>query len=53
VAAQVEASRGKLRDAIYRAHLAGESVRDIAPYCGLSPSRVHDLIREARQLEEQ
>jgi hypothetical protein len=39
----------QLRDAILAAHDSGESVRDIAPYAGMSPSRVHELLVEARE----
>ena len=48
-ARQLERARVSLRDAIVRAHRSGESVRDIAPYAGLSPSRVHDLLQEGLQ----
>lgn len=37
------------REAILAAHEAGESVRAIAPYAGLSPSRVHELLDETRE----
>jgi hypothetical protein len=47
-AAQLEKARVELRDAIRQAHESGESVRDIAPYAGLSPSRVFELLREAQ-----
>jgi len=47
-AAQLERARVELREAIRRAHESGESVRDIAPYAGLSPSRVFDLLKEAQ-----
>jgi len=47
-AAQLEKARVQLREAIRRAHESGESVRDIAPYAGLSPSRVFDLLKEAQ-----
>jgi hypothetical protein len=47
-AAQLERARVELRDAIRQAHESGESVRDIAPYAGLSPSRVFELLREAQ-----
>jgi len=48
---RLERSRGLLRDAILAAHKSGESVRDMAPYAGLSPSRTHDLLKEAQELE--
>jgi len=47
-AAQLERARVELREAIRRPHESGESVRDIAPYAGLSPSRVFDLLKEAQ-----
>jgi DNA-directed RNA polymerase specialized sigma24 family protein len=47
-AKQVAAARERLRDAILEAHLSGESIRDIAPHAGLSPSRVQELLKEAR-----
>ena len=47
-AQQLERARVELRDAILRAHESGESVRDIAPYAGLSPSRVFELLKEAQ-----
>ena len=50
---RVEAARAVLRDAILQASRSGESVRDIAPYAGLSPSRVYELLREAQALEDQ
>jgi len=46
-AQQLEKARQALRDAILQAHASGESVRDIAPYAGLSPSRVYELLKEA------
>lgn len=51
-AQQMAASRERLRDAILQAHRSGESIRDIAPYAGLSPSRVQELLKEARDLED-
>lgn len=39
----------ELRDAIVTASESGESVRDIAAYAGLSPSRVHEMLRKTRQ----
>lgn len=52
-ATQLERARAQLRDAILRAHQSGESIRDIAPFAGMSPSRVHELLAEARQLERE
>ena len=49
LAARLEQARVELRDAILAAHDSGESIRDIAPYAGMSPSRVHELLAEARQ----
>jgi hypothetical protein len=51
VAKRLEKVRAELRDAILIAKRSGETVRDIAPYAGLSPSRVQELVREAEQLE--
>ena len=42
----VDKAREKLRLAIVAAHESGESIRDIAAFAGLSPSRVHELLRE-------
>ena len=47
---RMEKKRLELRDACWRAHLSGESYRDIAPYAGLSASRVGEMVREARRL---
>jgi DNA invertase Pin-like site-specific DNA recombinase len=47
---KVDAARAGLRDKIYAASLSGESIRDIAKYAGLSPTRVHELLKEARRL---
>ena len=52
-AKQLEAARVSLRQRIREANLSGESVRDIAPYADLSPSRVQELLKEARQLDRQ
>lgn len=49
LAARLEQDRVALRDAILAAHESGESIRDIAPYAGMSPSRVHELLAEARE----
>lgn len=46
-AERLESARQQLREAIRQASLSGESVRDIAPYAGLSPSRVYEMLREA------
>jgi hypothetical protein len=50
-AKRVERSRVLLREAILAANKSGESVRDMAPYAGLSPARVHGLLKEAQELE--
>jgi hypothetical protein len=52
-AEQLENARIALRDAIVIAIDSGESVRDVAPFAGLSPSRIHQLLREAREAERQ
>jgi hypothetical protein len=44
-------AREELGVAILAAHRSGESVRDIAPYAGISPSRVFELLKEAQGLE--
>jgi len=50
-AKRLEKARGELRDAILVARRSGESVRDIAPFAGLSPSRVQELVKEAEALD--
>jgi len=49
----VQRATRDLAEAILRASEAGESVRDIAPYAGLSPSRVHQLLQQARERRDQ
>lgn len=49
LAGRLEDARVALREAILAAHDSGESIRDIAPYAGMSPSRVHELLVEARE----
>jgi DNA-directed RNA polymerase specialized sigma24 family protein len=49
VRARLEKARVELRDAILQAQRSGESIRDIAAAAGLSPTRVHELLREAPQ----
>jgi len=49
-ARKYEAARIALRDAMHAANLSGESVRDIAQYANRSPSRVQELLQEARRL---
>jgi DNA-directed RNA polymerase specialized sigma24 family protein len=51
VAAKMARAKQELRDAILAAYKSGESVRDIAPFAGVSPSRVHELLKEAQRLE--
>lgn len=52
-ARRLEQARAALRDAIHAANRSGESVRDIAPHADLSPSRVQELLKEARRLERE
>lgn len=52
-AARLERARAELRDAIWAAKKSGESVRDIAPWAGLKPTRVQELIQEAKRLEQE
>jgi len=52
-ARRLEQARAALRDAIRTASLSGESIRDIAPFADLSPSRVQELLKEAERLEQQ
>lgn len=51
-AAKVGKARLELGDAILAAQESGESLRDIAPFAGLSYSRVHELVQEARKRRE-
>jgi hypothetical protein len=44
----VKRAEQELADAILRAVESGESFRDIAPYAGLSSSRVHQLAQQAK-----
>jgi len=48
---QLERARVNLRDAIMAAHRSGESTRDIAPWAGLSHSKVYELLKEAEEEE--
>jgi len=52
-AGQLEASRARLRDAVLAAQRSGESVRDIAPWAGMSTTSVQRLLDEARRLERE
>ena len=45
----VERAERDLREAILQAIESGESYRDIAPYAGLSYSRVYQIAQESRQ----
>lgn len=49
-AAVLEQARERLARAVLAAQESGETVRDIAPHARLSPSRVHQLVREAKKL---
>jgi len=49
---KVEKAQDVLRRAIVLAQQSGETVRDIAPYAGLSPSRIHQILREERRRQE-
>ena len=48
-AAKVERAQQALREAILAAIASGESYRDIAPYAGLSYSRIYQIAQEARR----
>lgn len=48
LARRLEKTRAELRDAMLAANEAGESVRDIASFAGMSSSRVQDWLVEAR-----
>lgn len=48
-AAKVGKAEQELREAILAALDSGESYRDIAPYAGLSYSRVYEIVREAKR----
>jgi hypothetical protein len=47
----VERAERELGEAIVQALAAGESYRDIAPYAGLSASRVHQIAQRIRGAE--
>ena len=51
-ARRLEQSRAGLRRAIQVAQASGETIRDIAPYAGLSTTRIHELLREAAKEAE-
>ena len=48
-AKRLEQARQSLGRAIVAAQESGETIRDIAPYAGLSTSRVHELLRQAKK----
>ena len=48
-AGKVERAEHELKDAILAAVESGESYRDIAPYAGLSFSRVYQIVQEAKR----
>jgi hypothetical protein len=48
-AEKVQRAEQELRDAIMQALDSGESYRDIAPYAGLSSSRVYAIVQEAKR----
>ena len=45
----VERAERELHAAILQAVEAGESYRDIAPYAGLSFSRIYQIVRDAKE----
>jgi predicted HTH domain antitoxin len=51
-AKRVDEARAGLARAILAAQESGEVLTDIAPYAGLSRSRVHELLREAKRRTE-
>ena len=52
-AAAIDAARDTLADKMLIAQESGEIVPDIAKAAGLSRSRCHELLRQARQRREQ
>jgi len=50
-AAKVTRAQDGLRRAIVAAQQSGESIRDIAPYAGVSTSKIHEILREAARRE--
>jgi len=48
-AQRVETAERRLREAMVKAQDSGESVRDIAPWAGLSASRVQQMLTQARR----
>lgn len=49
VAAKLQRAELELADAILKAHDAGESYRDIAPWAGLPYSRVYRMATDRRR----
>ena len=45
----VERAERELHAAILQAVAAGESYRDIAPYAGISFSRIYQIVRDAKE----
>jgi len=50
-AAKLKAAEQRLKASIVTAQQSGESIRDIAPFAGLSPARIHQILREANRDE--
>lgn len=48
---KLEKARLELEQAVLAAQDSGESLRDIAPFAGMTYTRVHELVRRARQRE--
>lgn len=46
---KLDAADEALKAAVVAAHRSGESIRDIAPYAQLSPTRIHQILREANR----
>lgn len=51
VRARLEKVTAELEQAILAAQDSGESLRDIAPYAGMTHTKVMELTRKARQAE--
>lgn len=49
--AKLDKARLELERAVLQAQESGESLRDIAPYAGMTHTRVLELLRKARQHE--
>ena len=52
-AAKVRNAEQRLRASIVAAQQSGESIRDIAPFAGLSPARVHQILREEQRRQDE